>query len=150
MRWKDHDADAWKRDKAQFIFQSKPICLNLYSKATVQVCVSDDAVAQHFERYTIHHANHSDEHYYVGTVDGKRVAVRGLIHAKFLCLHHFMQEEAARNRCPFDESYGCKSGKYKYVSVLRVRGHLAVCVGNVAENLCGMQCIQQSKWRVSN
>lgn len=69
-------------------------------------CVSDDDVAKRFERYTIVHTNHSDERYYVGTIVGEQVAVRGLLHAKFLYFHYFMEEEAAGRRCSFEESYG--------------------------------------------
>jgi hypothetical protein len=82
MAFKGYGAEAWKRDRHKFSLWTKPECLRFYTKP-VESLVAEDAVAGRFERYTIYHKNHSDEHYFVGFIGGEQVAVRGLLHANF-------------------------------------------------------------------
>jgi hypothetical protein len=106
MAFREHNGEAWKQEKKGFDYQLKPEVLGFYSKETVEALVAEDVLPSVFERYTVHYGgSHCSEYYFVGRINGKQVAVRGTLHAKFLYLHHFMAEEAARSQCPLEESY---------------------------------------------
>jgi hypothetical protein len=88
-----------------FVRSAEQPYLRMYTKETVDALVTDKAVAQKFKRYTISYNNGRYERHYVVWVEGRRLAVRGLTHVKFVYLHYFMAEEVACNTCGFKELY---------------------------------------------
>jgi hypothetical protein len=140
MAFKEHKANACKRDKKKYEFDAKPDCRRFYSKETVEALVAEDVLSSNFERYTVHHGGkHSSEHFFVGWIDGKQVAVRGALHAKFLYLHHFMGEEAARSQCAFEESYAFTPGEWQCNAGRRARA---------MPSFCSKACNAQEIWKV--
>jgi hypothetical protein len=105
LEFEELGPEAWDREKHTFFRSAEQPYLRMYTKETVDALVAEEAVAHKFKRYTIPYNNGRYERHHVAWVEGGQLAVRGLTHSKFVYLHYFMAEEAARNTCSFKESY---------------------------------------------
>jgi hypothetical protein len=97
------DSAGWKKVKHSGVLTLAD-CLGLYKEKDVLACVSTEQLLSAVPSYKKIH-NGRTTCFFLLTVEGRVLAVRGLLQAKFMYLHQMMPGVAAAKRCQFKESY---------------------------------------------
>jgi hypothetical protein len=97
------DSTGWKKVKHSGVITTSD-CLGLYNEQDVLACVSTERLLSTVPSYKKIH-NGRTTCFFLFTIGGRVLAVRGPLQAKFMNLHHMMLEVAAGKRRHFEESY---------------------------------------------
>jgi hypothetical protein len=97
------DSAGWKKVKPSGIIATAD-CLGLYNEHDVLACVSTEQLLSTVPSYKKIH-NGRTTCFFLLTIEGRVLAVRGQLQAKFMYLHHMMPKVVAGKRRQFKESY---------------------------------------------